>query len=40
MIVDGKERPPLGAEGMVKHIALDPDKADSDAPAETPPANQ
>jgi len=33
MIVDGKERPALGAEGVVKHIALDPDKTDG---AETP----
>lgn len=40
MTVDGKERPPLGAEGMVKHIALDPDKADADAPSESPPSNQ
>lgn len=36
MVVDGKERPSLGAEGVVKHIALDPDKADE---SETP-ANQ
>ncbi len=34
MTVDGKERPALGAEGVVKHIALDPDKADADAPAQ------
>jgi len=40
MVVDGKERPSLGAEGMVKHIALDPDKADADAPTETPATNQ
>lgn len=40
MVVDGRERPSLGAEGAVKHIALDPDKADADAPAETPPTNQ
>jgi cytoskeleton protein RodZ len=39
MVVDGKERPPLGAEGVVKHIALDPDKADADVPAETSPSN-
>ena len=36
MVVDGRERPPLGAEGVVKRVALDPDKQDDSAPAETP----
>lgn len=41
LIIDGKEQPPLGAMGMVKHVALDGgDKADSGASAETPPTNQ
>ena len=32
LTIDGKEQPPLGALGAVKHVALDPDKAD--APTE------
>jgi cytoskeleton protein RodZ len=39
VLVDGKELPPLGPAGQVKHLSLDPDKLDKTAPKEEPAPN-